>query len=171
MAYVPVTQKFYDNLIKPAHQGQLYGDKPYTFHLRTVLKTWHSLFEPTYTWGESEEETKATIHWCYNAGFACLAHDYLEDCEGASVELLREHGCPKEAIEAVVLVTKTKEKSYKQYLRDISENKLAFEVKMADTYSNLTCSIKEGNLRRMKRYSLQLALLTKYRETFTLLGE
>lgn len=165
--YVPPTRSFYEELIKPAHNGQNYGKLPYTFHLRSVFKAWSSMFEPQVDFHTTTKEViDEEIEWCDNAEFACLGHDYLEDCECASVDTLRLHGCPEPAIKAIVLVTKTKEVSYKQYLRNIVEDQLAFEVKVADTYSNMTCSIKGVDFKRVQKYTNQLNLLYKYREAF-----
>ncbi len=169
-AYEPVTKSFYDNLIKPAHAGQKYGDRPYTKHLRDVLQVWHAMFEPRVGFQDaSKVDIDSAIAWCDAAEYACLGHDYLEDCEGASVEKLREHGCPEDAIHAIVLVTKVPRNvvnAYKVYLSDIAEDRLAFEVKVSDSYSNMNCSIKDGNFKRVQRYSNQINLLYKYREEF-----
>ncbi len=158
------TNSFYKNLVCVAHKGQKYGNKPYTTHLRDVQQRWSSLFEPDYDDNLSKEETEAVIKYTDEANFACLGHDLLEDCPDVTVDTLREAGVPEASIKAIVLCTKTKEVSYKQYLRSIAEDKLAFEVKVADTYANMTQSMKDGNFKRVKKYSEQINILYSYRE-------
>ena len=166
--YVPSTKDFYNDLIVPAHRGQKYGNRSYTSHLREVLNVWGNMFEPQSDFEQvGQTDLDKEIQWVDNAAFACLGHDYLEDCKDASLTALRKHGCPEEAIHAIVLVTKPIEGyNYKQYLRGIVGNQLAFEVKVADSYANMTCSIKDGNFKRVQRYSKQINLLYNYREQF-----
>tara|TARA_R110000851_G_scaffold329142_1_gene500753 strand:- start:860 stop:1390 length:531 start_codon:yes stop_codon:yes gene_type:complete len=165
--YIHTTKDFYNDLIVPAHRGQKYGNRPYTTHLREVFNVWSSMFEPQSDCSAGQAVFDKEIQWVDSAEFACLGHDYLEDCKDASLMALREHGCPEEAIYAIVLVTKpTEDYNYKQYLRGIVGNQLAFEVKVADSYANMTCSIKDGDFKRVQRYSKQINLLYKYREQF-----
>ncbi len=157
---------FYKNLVCVAHEGQKYGNKPYTTHLRDVQQRWSSLFEPSHDDSLSVEETEAVIKYTDEANFACLGHDLLEDCPDVTVATLREAGVPEASIKAIVLCTKTEGVSYKQYLQylqNIAEDKLAFEVKVADTYANMTASMKDGNFKRVNKYSDQLRRLYLYR--------
>ncbi len=141
----------FETLVEDSHKGQTYGTgRPYTYHLTQVLTTWYKMFG-----GKSGQL----------AEYACLGHDLLEDTE-VTASQLRFKGVPEEAVIAIDLVTKKHGLAYKQYLRNICVNELAFEVKVADTYSNMTHSMKDGNFTRVKKYSNQLNLLYNYREQF-----
>ncbi len=137
------------------HEGQMYGEFPYLHHLNYVYGSWYSLFllEPLQCDPDFFEAT-------------CYLHDILEDCPEVTTELLLSEGIPQEVVDAVVLVTKVKDKfyDYHTYLKNLSTNKMAWQVKVADTYSNLTQSVKEGNVRRIKKYSKQLGLLFEYKD-------
>lgn len=81
------TDTDYGSVIKKAeefatlkHKGQMYGDKPYTFHLETVVSI---LFEHGYE-GEDDEENRILV-----AGWL---HDTLEDTETTYKEIEREFG-------------------------------------------------------------------------------
>ena len=69
-------------------------------------------------------------------------------------------------VDAVVLVTKVGGLSYSDYLRQIAGNEIAFKVKVADTYCNLTESIKGGDFKRVRKYSSQLEKLYKLRKQY-----
>ncbi|CAH9017122.1 putative metal dependent phosphohydrolase HD region [Vibrio phage 193E37-1] len=135
-------------LISDAHQGQKYGDKPYTHHLRDVELKVNSLFYST-----GEEQILLST--------AALGHDLLEDTLTTANQLLEE-GYDQRVVETIDLVTKKEGLSYKDYLRKLSTHPLAWKVKVADTYSNLLESIKDGDSKRVRKYAKQLELLYKY---------
>lgn len=146
---------FYYGTVVPSHEGQMYGSEPYKYHLQEVRKEWVKLFQKC---ASRVEE--------YHAELACLGHDILEDCPQITIDTLKSVNVPQEVIDAIVLVTKTKKVSYHKYLSDIAEDELAFQVKVADTYSNMTHSIKEGSTKRVLKYSEQIRLLYLYRKEY-----
>lgn len=138
-------------LISDAHQGQKYGDKPYTYHLRMVEKKVDELFP-------SKDDASYLI-----LATVALGHDLLEDTY-VTRELLLAEGYHEDVISAIDLVTKQDGVSYKEYLRTLSREEFSWKVKVADTYCNLTESIKGGDVNRVRKYSEQVKLLYKYKD-------
>lgn len=86
-------------------------------------------------------------------------HDYIEDIRKnipAAIAEFRELGLSEEVIEAVVLLTKKAGQKYEEYVKLISENKLAAKVKVADMLSNLSDT---PTPRQKIKYGIGLALL------------
>jgi cytidyltransferase-like protein len=115
------TKKF----IQRAHdqeQGQMYGDMPYSSHPKQVANLGKKFFGTKF----SPEAVKVA-----------LLHDVLEDTP-YTPEQLSKKGFSKEVIEAVQLLTKNKELSYADNIRNIinSGNPLAMMVKYCDNYMN-----------------------------------
>lgn len=143
---------------KEAHSGQTYGDKPYTYHLGQVRSAVIKINYPdnrgVAPYGE--EDTYYKLEMVANL------HDSEEDTYLTSQDLL-DIGFPEDVVEAVTLVTKKEGVSYKDYLKLLSQNELAWKVKVADTYCNLTESMKDGDVKRVRKYSEQLGLLYKFK--------
>ena len=135
-------------LAKESHGDQEYGNYPYICHLYEVKIKVYDLF------GGSDHTSHAAI-----------LHDIIEDTEVTADKLL-SLGVDPLVVEAVILVSKTPEVGYTEYLRKLSSNTVAWKVKVADTHCNLTESIKEGNFKRVRKYSSQLEKLYKLRKEF-----
>ncbi len=86
----------------------------------------------------------------------------MEDTPLTEQHLLAE-GFDKDVIEAVILLTKEDGISREDYIIRLCNNKLAWTVKVADTHSNLTESIKSGSIKRVNKYTGQLQLLFKHK--------
>lgn len=121
------------------HGDQMYGDKPYSYHLLQVLDKVE----------EQSLETRLTA----------ILHDVLEDTETTRDELCELFG--NVVARNVWVLTKVEGGEYKAYIANIRDNPIALAVKVADTLCNLTQSHKEGNLKRIRKYSKQMYLLTK----------
>lgn len=133
-------------LCDKAHAGQKYGDLPYMRHLLNVCDVYETLIRDEYDNYQAE------------VLMACIGHDLLEDTDVTKEGLLTK-GFPVDVVTAIDLVTKKPEVPYEEYISKIGENELAFNVKVCDTYSNLTESLKDGNKRRIMRYATQLQKL------------
>lgn len=127
-------------LAKHYHGNQMYGDKPYSYHLDSVASKCKFLY------GYDETLVMAA----YN-------HDQLEDtdCEYETIV----HACGWEVADAVVSVTKVKSESYKDYIKRVRANDIGLKVKIADTLCNLEESVKIRDMKRIKKYTKQLELL------------
>ena len=98
-----------------AHKGQVdKAGKPYILHpLRLMFKM------------QNENEM-----------IAAVLHDVVEDTDWTIEKLIAE-GFDEEVIEAVNLLTKTKNVSEKDYFKKIKLNKIATKVKLADLEDNM----------------------------------
>lgn len=123
------------------HGDQMYGDKPYSYHFLQVQ-------------GRVREAGGDV-----DAQVAAILHDVLEDTDCLYEEISREFGV--RVARAVLCLTKQEGLPYKDYIQAIRDNPIALMVKIADTLCNLTQSFKEGNMKRIRKYSKQMYLLTK----------
>ena len=113
MIYTALTKKAMKVCFE-AHKDQL--DKtglPYVFH--------------PFHLAEQMDDEISTI--------CALLHDVVEDTD-TTLEDLDEMGFPKEALEALALLTHADEVPYMDYVREISRNKIATKVKIADLMHN-----------------------------------
>lgn len=136
-------------LAEALHVGQKYAGADYLFgHLIPVAhETLCHLPE------DLSEEAKQ------HALAAGILHDILEDTE-CTEDMLRDIEMPEEVIAAVKLVTKPLNYVLIEYLTGIRKNPLAFAVKKADMLTNLTTSLRNNDLRRIRKYTSQLQTLT-----------
>lgn len=127
------------------HQGQLYGEHPYMFHLYQV----ENIAVRMYGCGtDCIDDLRA----------ACLLHDILEDTNTTTDELL-SLGFSHQVVNAISLVTKDAFTRYDQYINNIRMDELALKVKLCDTAANLMNSINACSAKRINRYSKQIQLL------------
>lgn len=92
-----------------------------------------------------------------------LLHDVVEDTD-TTLEDLGSMGFPKEALEALALLTHAPEVPYMDYVREISRNPIATKVKIADLKHNSDVTrldfVDEWALKRNQKYSEALRILT-----------
>lgn len=92
-----------------------------------------------------------------------LLHDVVEDTD-ITLEDLKEMGFPQEAIEVLALLTHADEVPYMDYVREISRNKIATKVKIADLMHNSDVTrldfVDEWALKRNQKYNEALRILT-----------
>lgn len=117
------------------------GGNPYIFHLVNVAN------------GCDSPDAQA-------AGYL---HDILEDTD-TTVQDLRNDGVSENVIEAVTLLTRTDDETYRQYLEKLKPNKIARQVKLADLRDNLDPTRlndpeKDRNSSLMKRYQKAVEFL------------
>lgn len=135
-------------LAEEYHKGQRYGKHPYTYHLSQVCE------------GSRRAATKKIKHSLV-LDMACavaILHDILEDTECTKSDLIYA-GLPLAIVNSVCILTKSQDKDYEEYIDDVLSDKMALLVKREDTMRNLTQSQHEGNAKRIRKYSKQLALL------------
>lgn len=91
-----------------------------------------------------------------------LLHDLLEDCPQWSEVQLREL-FDSEIVDAIVLLTKSENKAYDDYIADIKSNSYARIVKIADLIDNMDLTrisvVTEKDLKRREKYKRALMLL------------
>lgn len=138
------------------HEGQMYGNLPYMAHLIEVDNLVTKVYKKVKTAGEPYSKEPGDEMDCLRA--VAFLHDIIEDTDTTSDDL-RNAGICDEVVVAVELITKIKGGSYFLYIEGIRLNELARKVKLCDTAANLRNSIKEGNIKRINKYSKQLQLL------------
>jgi (p)ppGpp synthase/HD superfamily hydrolase len=128
-----------------AHKGQVdKAGKPYILHpLRLLFKM------------QTENEM-----------IAAVLHDVVEDTDW-TIEKLEAEGFNEEVIEAVNLLTKTKNVSEKDYFKKIKLNKIATKVKLADLEDNM--DIKRIAHPKFRDYARLAKYLKYYNELKKLL--
>lgn len=138
------------DLVVKGHEGQNYGNAPYTYHLQNVENLVRFLFQ-----FENKEDTAKLVELAW-------LHDILEDKPKFYHEYVK-HLLPLELQEAVEAISKRKGETREEYILRCKKNPYARKVKIADTMSNLEHSIKDGNIKRIRKYTKQLESL--YEET------
>lgn len=150
-------------IARAAHRGQMYGDKPYTEHLRMVNNKCYELFKDKLSEGDM-----------YFVSSLAWLHDAFEDTNitNEQIEKRMGHYPPSgwvrttELIQSMRAISKRDSDSRSDYLKICMMNRFAHMVKIADTLCNLECSIKSMETRRIDKYTRQLAKLTKAMPTF-----
>ena len=93
-----------------------------------------------------------------------LLHDVVEDTE-YTFDDLSKMGFPKEVIEALTLLTHEEEVPYMDYIKNLSVNQTARQVKLADLRHNSDLTrldeIDSYALKRNEKYLLAIEFLTK----------
>lgn len=124
------------------HEGQMYGDKPYTYHLESVANKVMELYP-----NDSYLEELIVVAWL---------HDILEDTDCSIWDLGQDIGIL--AGSAVLFISKQEGFTRKEYLNVLKNNKgseageIAYKVKVADALCNLEESIISGDSRRIAKY-------------------
>ena len=132
-------------LAQLAHKGQMYGDKPYTYHLEQVVAQLATV--------------DSDIDYFKVFTIVAVGHDIIEDtC--VTAEQLLALGFTNSIVDAIVAITKDDVESRTTYLRRCMSNRIAHVVKIADTKANLKQNILENNTKRAALYTRQLHILT-----------
>lgn len=136
-------------LSRSMHEGQLYGGRPYSYHIDCVVSKVNFLY------GESPRLSELQQ--------VAYLHDILEDTE-LTDEVLHEMRFAEDVVDAVVAISKVDGEDLFDYYDRVSSNKLAFKVKVADTMSNLEHSCRESQTKRIFKYTKQLQELYARKE-------
>lgn len=135
------------------HGDQLYGDRPYIYHLVLVLRQVEMMYKE-----DPDLEHLRVL---------AVLHDLFED-----TDIQKDEGDMKHLIEILggrgglgdlVLLTKFKEETYTKYLRFLVNRDSAYKVKKADIVVNRNQNIQEGNKGRVKYYQGKLNELSELR--------
>lgn len=122
-------------LAQQAHDGQLdKGNMPYIMH---PIRVSERCMSP-------------------EAKIVALLHDVLEDSEYTAKDLRDAGFSEAEVVVPVIILTRGKNESYNEYLSNISLNRIATEVKIADLEDNMNLSrldtVTEEDIKRSKKY-------------------
>ena len=133
-----MTNKARDFAIK-WHGDQMYGDKPYVYHLDQVAA-----------------QLPVFMRSDWEADVAYL-HDILKDTNCTYRDIERSFGTF--IADAVDTLTKKEGVSYDWYISSVKSQRVARIVKIADTKANLRQSILDNDKNRIVKYAKQLMLL------------
>ena len=134
-----------------AHHDQLYGNEPYMSHVLTVVENTKEILSAR---GMSYDSD----YWKYVA--VAYAHDIVEDTK-ITVRDLANLGLSDDIVQGVLCITKMVGETRDKYITKVKSNKYSHLVKQADSLSNLTCSVREDNKRRVNKYTKYLAMLSE----------
>lgn len=86
-----------------------------------------------------------------------ILHDIIEDTDITENYLLKI-GLSKRIVDAVVALTRSKDIDYQEYIKNLSSNPLAKEVKLADLEHNMDLkrlpTLEEKDLERNRKYQI-----------------
>lgn len=133
MIYTDLTKKAL-RFCYEAHKDQYdKGGVPYVFHSIHVAE-------------QFDDELSVCV---------ALMHDILEDTN-YTIDDVEAIGFPKEVLEALLCITRSKQQDYMEYIRVVKTNALATKVKLADLQHNSDLTrlneVDEGALRRIEKY-------------------
>ena len=123
MIYTKMTKKAI-KIMYEAYKDKLdKTDIPYVFH------PWHV--------AESmKDEKRCTV---------ALLHDVLDESE-VTLDILKQNNFPEDVIEAIDILTKKDDEEYAEYMRNIADNEIAIDVKIADLMHELDLSRSLGEM-------------------------
>lgn len=111
------------------------------------------VFHPWHVAENMEDETRTVV---------ALLHDVVEDTR-ATIADLREEGFSEEVLKALELLTHNKEEDYYDYIKKISKNPIARDVKIKDLEHNTDLKrlseIMPADQERTKKYQKCLKYL------------
>lgn len=124
-----------------SHGDQLYGDKPYLYHLSQVENNVIRILGVT----------------AFKERIVAILHDTMEDTAVTHWDIKQRFGM--EVAEAVLALSKFDDEDYYQYIERVRANPVALLVKKCDTMANLTQSFVEQRHKGIIKYTTQLQLL------------
>lgn len=133
----------------------MYGEYPYIKHLMDVDAL---LLTSCITPLSSGPYVTTPLQRKDKLRAAVWLHDIIEDTICTIKDLLAAGIC-QDVVDAVVLLSKKDGYVLKTYLEAIIRNPLARRVKLMDSRANKAQSIKEGNKKRILKYSHQEQVL------------
>ncbi|MEF1336398.1 hypothetical protein REH81_06340 [Vibrio rotiferianus] len=140
------------DISKEAHAGQKYGDKDYfSAHIESVSDKVAFLYE-------DDDDYEIIDNLSY-------LHDVREDSHFTEYDIrarLKGYDRLDELMEALDAITKRPGESRDDYLKRCCANSIAWKVKVADTMSNLECSVISNEKRRIIKYTTQIQKLYSF---------
>ena len=86
-----------------------------------------------------------------------ILHDIIEDTD-ITEDYLYKIGLSKRIVDAVVALTRSEDMDYQEYIKNLSSNPLAKEVKLADLEHNMDLkrlpTLEEKDLERKSKYQI-----------------
>ena len=86
-----------------------------------------------------------------------ILHDIIEDTD-VTEDYLLKIGLSKRIVDAVIALTRSEDMDYQEYIKNLSSNPLAKEVKLADLEHNMDLkrlpTLEEKDLERNRKYQI-----------------
>ena len=142
------------------HKDQTYGNEPYTYHLKDVVRLVHYNFK-----GKVDTYTLSLLT------FVAWLHDFLEDVEQieAAEQELKELVGEDPRYDIALTSMKAISKGYfdaketnEEYLIRLLRDPYAPAVKISDSESNLFHSIADGKVKLINKYTKNLAFIANH---------
>lgn len=131
-----------------AHEGQMYGNHPYTYHLQNAVTAFNEVVK-------NKEDS------CGDIVYATIwLHDVVEDTHITLDTIRNIFG--NVVYLGVDAITKRSGENRDEYISRVKRNKLATLVKAADTYANYDKCVSDGDHKRADYYYKQHADLMSY---------
>ena len=152
-----MAKQFIGEFIEKKFSGKVdKAGKPYVCHLNSVamnvLDTYFD-FDETFL-----DELEATA----------LLHDIFEDTDATEVEVRNLIGVDDKVIEALWVLTRSKDDTYMDYIEKVSKNEIATIVKLADLKHNMDITrydvLEDSAFSLLKRYHKAYKFLTELRK-------
>ena len=153
------------------HEGQMYGDKPYTYHLNGV----YQLIVNNYEYYFPKPALEAG-NWNENRIVACVAaaaylHDILEDTQ-CTEKILRQNDIPELTIDIVKQLTHNPKETYFDYImkmcncgsitvgvKAVKLADLEFNINQSETAINVENIDSINRLRKLEMYRFAREIL------------
>lgn len=132
---------------KESHRGQMYGDRPYEYHLESVAEV-----VKTFSFDGRDTEFYDII-----VKVAWL-HDIVEDTS-VTLDMLRTMGYSEAVVNGVEAMNRDEKESYGEYINRVMQSEVALYVKLADSLCNFRESKKNNDTRRMAKYAMNIEKL------------
>lgn len=97
---------------------------------------------------------------CFNDAFKktiAILHDVIEDTKLTIEDLQKDF--PKKVVEIVDILSKREDETHFEYIRRVSKNEIATEIKIADIIDNLSDTICIQPKSMIDRYNKSLKIL------------
>jgi (p)ppGpp synthase/HD superfamily hydrolase len=130
-------------LVRKAHGTQQYGEMPYMYHIEDVYKE---------VCGFINSNPELTEYEILILKLVALGHDVVEDTP-MTLSQLTEAGFPRDMINGIDCITKRKGESRVDYIKRVKTNTFSHTVKKCDSLRNLTHSIRDGDTKRVTKYT------------------
>ena len=140
-----MAKQFIGQFIEKKFSGKVdKAGKPYVCHLNSVAM---SVLDTYFDFDETFlDELEATA----------LLHDIFEDTDATEVEVRNLIGVDDKVIEALWVLTRSKDDTYMDYIEKVSKNEIATIVKLADLKHNMDITrydtLDDGVFSLLKRY-------------------
>ena len=143
-----------------AHEEQFYGKHDYyDTHIIDVV---NRVISKVQHLSKKEQEDHLIVAYLHDVlEDSDLTSDTIDDLFGNDIaEAVKKLSHTYNYVGSYGIIYRTDPISYAKYIEAIKTDPMSLTVKICDTESNLEASIRDGNQKRIDKYTKQLELLT-----------